>query len=138
MRRDRRIAEVGGPTYDIVNVELPRRDPNSHRGTMLPRGGYEYYVVATRPREQNGLGLSPEEALQDLEDLAALFHVLRDERAVYDHWVELLKIYGVCGKPAHEAQIVAAMKRHGTGHLIVAPSNQIGVIRANLIVTCRR
>jgi predicted nucleic acid-binding protein len=90
----------------------------SHSCVMAPQGGYEYYVVATRPVVNNGLGLAPEEAVQDLMDLLALFHLLRDERAVFDHWIGLLLPCAVRGRTAHDARLVAAMKRHEIVYLL--------------------
>ncbi len=49
---------------------------------------------------------------------ASRARLLRDERAVYDCWRELVAKYGIQGKQAHDARLVAAMQRHGITHLL--------------------
>lgn len=80
---------------------------------IVPQGCYEYYVVATRPVEQNGIGLTPTAAIGNIEELLTLFRLMRDERSIFGRWMELVEQHGVKGKQAHDARIVAAMQRHG-------------------------
>lgn len=89
-----------------------------HRLVVVPQNVYEFWVVVTRPTDQNGLGLAAEEADRRTTELLDLFTLLRDERTVFDHWQQLVKKYGVRGKSAHDARLVAAMKRHGVTHLL--------------------
>ena len=81
---------------------------------VIPQVHYEFWVVATRPLAQNGLGMSAAEADAELRRLAPpLFRLLRDERAIYDLWRELVASRQILGKRAHDARLVAAMQRHG-------------------------
>lgn len=81
---------------------------------LVPQIHYEFWVVATRPILQNGLGMTPQAADAELIKLGPpLFRFLRDERAIYDRWRELVGQYRVEGKQAHDARLVAAMRRHG-------------------------
>jgi predicted nucleic acid-binding protein len=47
-----------------------------------------------------------------------LFTLFRDERGVFSVWREFVAQYDVKGKNAHDARLVAAMKRHGLDHLL--------------------
>lgn len=49
---------------------------------------------------------------QHAEAVEALFTLLRDERAIFEHWQELVVQFDVKGKNGHDARLVAAMKRH--------------------------
>jgi predicted nucleic acid-binding protein len=100
-----------------LNVLTTLRD-RGERLAMVPQGGYEYYVVATRPVDQNGLGLTAAEAIQDLDELLELFSLLRDERSVFASWRRLIEEYAVQGKAAHDARIVAAMRKHRIPQLL--------------------
>ena len=85
-----------------------------HELCVVPQVHYEFWVVATRPLVQNGLGMSAAEADAELRKIAPpLFRLLRDERAVYDLWRELVASRKILGKRAHDARLVAAMQRHG-------------------------
>lgn len=85
---------------------------------IVPQIIYEYWVVATRPADENGLGMPPGEAHDDISKIIDQFHCLRDERAVFDHWLELVKQFEIHGKSAHDTRIVAAMQRHGVAILL--------------------
>jgi predicted nucleic acid-binding protein len=47
-----------------------------------------------------------------------LFTLFRDERGVFTIWRELAAQHDVKGKGAHDARLVAAMKRHGLEQLL--------------------
>jgi predicted nucleic acid-binding protein len=90
-----------------------------HVPTLVPQNLYELWVVATRPMNANGLGLTPNAVSVELDRLKApLFHLLQDERTILSRWRELVSTYQVSGKPAHDARLVAAMLRHGLSCLI--------------------
>lgn len=85
---------------------------------VLVQNLYEFWVIATRPLAQNGLGLSPAEAEVHLARFEGLFSPAFDTPAVYDEWRQLVTQQAVSGKPAHDARIAAAMKVHGISHLL--------------------
>lgn len=90
-----------------------------HVPTLVPQNLYELWVVATRPINANGLGLSPNAVSVELDRLKApLFHLLQDERMILSRWREIVSTYQVSGKPAHDARLVAAMLQHGFSCLI--------------------
>jgi predicted nucleic acid-binding protein len=53
-----------------------------------------------------------------LIDTNVLFHLFRDERAIFDRWHQLVVEHQITGKTAHDARLVAAMNRHGIKHLV--------------------
>jgi len=79
---------------------------------------YEYWVVATRPSENNGLGMTVANADAAISQWIAVFRLLLDERGIFDFWRELVATYDVKGKNAHDARRVAAMQRHGLTDLL--------------------
>ena len=85
---------------------------------VMPQNLYEFWVVATRPRDRNGLGLSAVEAQGYLTQFERIFTLLPDVPAIYAEWKRLVGQHVVMGKNAHDARIVAAMKVHGISHLV--------------------
>src|SRR5436190_2232870 len=83
----------------------------------------EFWVVATRPVEVNGLGLSPLEARAAINDLLASYTVLRDPPDLLERWLELCTRYAVSGRPAHDARLVALMLAHGVTHVLTLNSS---------------
>ncbi|MCA9778798.1 MAG: PIN domain-containing protein [Candidatus Eremiobacteraeota bacterium] len=78
----------------------------------------EYLVVATRPRERNGLGLSTELALKNV-DLLSKRLVLIDESTQTNLILKsLVAKHSLSGKRIHDANIAATMVAGGLTHLI--------------------
>ncbi|MEE3715736.1 PIN domain-containing protein [Tumidithrix elongata RA019] len=78
----------------------------------------EFWVVATRPIEVNGLGLSVARALEELEEIKNTFTLLLDTENIFLIWEDLIARYQVSGKPAHDTRLVAAMIAHGLTDLL--------------------
>jgi predicted nucleic acid-binding protein len=105
-------------------MELLQRD--RHDVVVVPQVLYEFWTVATRPVENNGLGMTPAEAHGELQSFQRLFRFLRDERSIYAHWEALVSSLGVRGKTAHDARLVAAMERHGVTHILTFNASDFG------------
>jgi hypothetical protein len=79
---------------------------------------YEFWVVATRPTENNGLGLLPEEADQEITSILKFFRLRYDNRGIFSRWRELVVSRAVKGKPAHDARLAATMHQHAITHIL--------------------
>jgi len=110
------------PPFDAdqaaVNAALRRLHAASHRLTIVPQVLYEYWVVATRPINNNGLGMTSSAADEAVERWIEVFYLVRDEHVIFEIWRELVRDYDVKGKNAHDARLVAAMRRHEIGTLL--------------------
>jgi predicted nucleic acid-binding protein len=78
----------------------------------------EFWNVATRPQEANGIGLTPEQAETEVAQIEALFPILLDTADIYPAWRKLVKEAGVCGVQVHDARLAAVMRVHGISHLL--------------------
>jgi predicted nucleic acid-binding protein len=85
---------------------------------LVPQNFYEFWVVATRPVAQNGLGLSAASVVAELARFRALFTLLPDVPAILPEWERLVSTHAVIGKQAHDARFVAAMSVHGVDHIL--------------------
>lgn len=109
------------PDHSHHSIALEALSELRRRGdepAVVPQCCYEYYAVATRPTDSNGLGMEPADAFGDLTDILNLFRLLRDERTVFESWQYLIAKHAVRGKAAHDARLVAAMLRHRVTHLL--------------------
>lgn len=113
-----RIDQTGNAHQTIAQQAVGALVDRGHELRTLPQVLYEYWVVATRPVDANGLGFSCEDTRRLIDEHGALFPVLRDERGVFDRWCELVARYAVHGKRAHDARLVAAMLRHDVRHVL--------------------
>ncbi len=55
----------------------------------------EFWNVATRPAEVNGLGLSPEEAPQEVSSIEKLLILLPEVPAIYAVWKQIVQEHRV-------------------------------------------
>lgn len=53
-----------------------------HELAIVPQVLYEFWSVATRPLENNGLGMSPADVHAEIAALKKVFRLLRDERGL--------------------------------------------------------
>jgi len=73
----------------------------------------EYLVVATRPVEVNGLGLTTAAALANLSEFQRCVQILDENPDVAALLSALVKAHRLKGKRIHDANIVATMRAHG-------------------------
>ena len=73
----------------------------------------EFWNVATRPRDKNGLGLSGEAVRGEVQRIEGLLSLLPDIPSIYSIWKTLLVEQDVSGVQVHDARLVATMKAHG-------------------------
>ena len=91
------------------------------RGVHLAASGQilrEYLVVATRPAEVNGLGLTVADATANLQQFLRFLHTYDETEAVASHLRDLGLTHGLRGKRFHDANIVATMAAHGIRTLV--------------------
>ena len=83
---------------------------------------YEFWVVATRPPEHNGMGMEFGEVDRLLEDLTCEAVLLFDSAAAHTIWRRLVVGHRVYGKSAHDARIDAVMIAHGIERILTFDS----------------
>ena len=85
---------------------------------IVPQNLYEFWVVATRPIENNGLALTPTQADRITSRIAKVCLLLRDPSELYDEWRRIVLANNVSGKNAHDARLVAAMRLHSIQQIL--------------------
>jgi predicted nucleic acid-binding protein len=85
---------------------------------ITPQVCAEFWSVATRPADVNGLGWTVEETREVLNSLLELFPLLPDTPDIFGHWLTLVTKHKVQGKQVHDAHLVAAMQTHSIEHLL--------------------
>src|SRR5437667_7106795 len=78
----------------------------------------ESWVVATRPRDANGFGYSAQFAAEGISKIKRLFYLLAETDDIYPAWEKLVLSYGVLGKTAYDARLVAAMQVHNISQIL--------------------
>lgn len=113
-----RLAETGHASHATARAAVKTLSTDEHVLAIVPQVIYEFWAVATRGVAANGLGHEPPVAARLVEEFEALFVTLRDERAIYGRWRDLVTEKAVRGYKSHDARLVAAMGRHAIGHIL--------------------
>jgi predicted nucleic acid-binding protein len=76
---------------------------------FCPQNIAEFWNVATRPADRNGLGFSHEEALQEVTSIEESLILLPDVPAIYAAWKRIVHDHKVQGVMVYDARLVAVM-----------------------------
>ncbi len=87
-------------------------------GVMTSQNLAEFWSVATRPLEANGLNWSVDRAQQAISDLESLFAVLHESERVYHEWKRLVHWYQVRGRQVYDARLAAFVYAYGIDWLL--------------------
>ncbi len=113
-----RYSQPNHVQHAAVMSSLEQLASVGHELRTVPQVIYEYWVIATRPASSNGLGFSTDEAMLRVADFLELFPLLRDERGIFERWLEAVRLNRCTGKAAHDARLVGAMLRHGVSAIL--------------------
>jgi len=91
---------------------------NGEQLAIVPQNLYEFWAVATRMPDANGLGLTVEQASQWLRFFLRRFTLLPDREDLVQRWHDLVRTHGITSFRAHDARLVAAMQCYGVTRLL--------------------
>ncbi len=78
----------------------------------------EFWNAATRPLTNNGLGLTIEEAKEEIERLEGFFQILSESASSYAMWKTLVVTHRVSGAQVHDARLAALMRTNGLTKIV--------------------
>ncbi len=99
---------------DAVSCLLMRSD----ECLLTPQVIVEFWVVATRSTQVNGLGWTVEQTRSTIDQLLDRFPLLEESPQIFPNWLNLVTTNKVMGKRTHDARIIAAMLANGITHLL--------------------
>jgi len=82
--------QVRHPQYETVLRALEALTARGRDLYIVPQNLVELWVVATRPAERNGLGMSPAAVAAELARIKSMFELLPDTPAIYPVWESLV------------------------------------------------
>ena len=78
----------------------------------------EFWNAATRPANNNGLGLTIQEAQAELAKIGSFFQILTENAASYSAWKKPLTAQRVSGVQAHDARIASVTETYGVKRIV--------------------
>jgi len=94
----------------------------------------EFWSVASRPTQANGLGWTVEAVRLEVERVLDQFPLLDDTPAILAHWLHLVSMYQIIGRRVHDARLVAAMQAHEISHLLTFNGDDFRVFAEIVVV----
>lgn len=113
-----RLANDADQQHDVTDravVQLHLRGETLH---LTPQVLVEFYSVATRPANVNGLGYPIRAVEQKVSIYEALFPLLPETPAIHPAWRSLVASAAVIGKQVHDARLAAVCQVHAVTHLL--------------------
>ena len=108
---------------------------------LTPQVLVEFWVVATRPTEVNGLGWTAAQTRATIDQLLTRFPVLEETSQIFPNWLHLVTSGNVIGKRTHDVRLIAIMLAHGVTHLLTfnpgdfAITSEVTVVRPQDLIT---
>ena len=93
----------------------------------------EFWNVATRPTDNNGLGFSPDVATTEIAKIEEFSSIVAESIDVYAEWKRLIAMHKVRGVQAHDARLVAAMNVYGIRRILTFNGDDFGRYRIEVL-----
>jgi predicted nucleic acid-binding protein len=106
------------PQYQMAANALAKLRMESELLCIAPQNLIEFWAVATRSPDRNGLGMTGEEAESEITILRRLFSLLPYTPEVLDIWQSLVVRHKVSGKQTHDAHLAAIMHAHSVQNIL--------------------
>ena len=113
-----RLADPTSAAHTIAATAVSTLRAGGDSLHIVPQCIYEFWVVATRPIANNGLGLSSALCLREVAKIEGAFLLYDDKPTLFAEWKAIVSVFACHGKVAHDARYVAAMRTHGLTHLL--------------------
>lgn len=104
-----RSAQPNHPSYPQAISAVSRLMRRNDLLFFCSQNIAEFWNVATRPADRNGIGLSVDEVLREIRSNENLFALLPDIPAVYTIWKQIVEEQKVQGVKVYDARLVAFM-----------------------------
>lgn len=113
-----RASDPDSPSYDRAVEAVARLLDQGDECVIAAQVLIEFWVVATRPVEVNGLGWDVEQTENEINQLLEQFSFLEDTEQVFPFWLRLVTTHQVKGKRTHDMRLIAVMQVHDISHLL--------------------
>jgi len=104
-----RSVQHHSPSYREARSAVVTLLRRGERLCIFPQNVVEFWSVATRPAQNNGLGLSLAQADWYVSRLEAILTLLNETPNIYREWRDLVRTHSITGVHVHDARLVAAM-----------------------------
>lgn len=113
-----RSGDILSPQYTLARSAIAKILAQGDRCVLTSQVLIEFWVVATRPLEVNGLGWTAQFTADVVRQWIAQFPLFEDTPEVFQKWLELVTNYNIKGKRTHDIRLLAVMSVHQIPYLL--------------------
>jgi predicted nucleic acid-binding protein len=113
-----RSSDPDSPWQVLADTSVTQLLRKNHQLWITSQNIIEFWVVATRPVNVNGLGWSIEQTRTGIEQILNQFPKLEETPQIFPYWLNLVTTYQIQGKRVHDARLIAVMLAHSVTHLL--------------------
>jgi predicted nucleic acid-binding protein len=129
-----RSRDITSPDFHLIDKTIKYLISNNHQCFITSQVIIEFWVVATRPVNVNGLGWTVAQTTQAVQMLINQFDLLEETPDVFSIWFNLVTTYNISGKRTHDIHILAVMLAHNISHILTLnPKDFIAVPEITII-----
>ncbi len=110
--------DLNHPHYRLVRRAVLGLMREGHLLFLASQHVVEFWAVATRPVESNGLGMDIAWAVAQVARMKRLFAVLVEDIETFAEWECLVRRHQVSGKQVYDARLVSTMRVHGVAQIL--------------------
>ena len=129
-----RSADRSHPMFSIATDAVDTLLTQGEYLYITPQNLIEFWNVATRPKEKNGLGYSITETEKEMSRIKNILPLILDTPPVFTQWETLVKTYQVKGVNVHDARLVAVMLVNKLTHILTFNVNDFRRYASEIII----
>lgn len=123
-----RAAHKESPEHDTAVRAIVSLEARGEILCLATQVLVEFWVVATRPIEVNGLGWTTDLVKLEIERLLSQFPLLQEPPDTIIHWLQLVGAHDIKGKRAHDIKLIALMLANDITHLLTFNTDDFKVV----------
>lgn len=130
-----RSYDPASPSYKLAVEAVFKLIQRGDECVLTSQVLIEFWVVATRPVEVNGLGWSVEQTRGVVETLLGQLPLLEESEQIFPNWFNLVVAGRITGKRTHDIRLIAVMLAYQITHILTFNVNDFTIASApNLII----
>jgi len=118
-----RLANRADPQHNLCCEAIRKLRAAGHRLCIAPQVLIEFWVVTTRPPDQNGYGWDTQTATRHVSEMQRLFELCVETPQLFGRWLSLVSNHQIRGKRSHDVRIVALIQLHSVDFLLTFNQN---------------
>lgn len=128
-----RLIDRRDPQHAVCRAAVDALIARQEEVCLAPQVLVEFWVVATRPAENNGLGWEPDETDNHVTQLCGFFRLRPELPDLFGQWRQLARHAAIRGKRAHDARLAAFMTLHGIEAVLTLNPNDFHGFGVNVV-----